>query len=113
MKISKPISGLLLVIGLGTVTVAVYGLPLFISVNASFERSLRICSVLFLFGAWAGIVSLTERRPWRHWTNATLFTLLGFYTAETLNNPSTTTLQFILFVCFAVGYFGDKWIQGL
>jgi hypothetical protein len=69
--------------------------------------------VLFLFGAWAGVVIVTQNRPWCHWTNAVLFTLLGLYTAEILSNPSITNLQIILPVCFVVGFFGDKWIEYL
>lgn len=90
-----------------------YGLPNMLSDNISLERAVRGFSVLFLFGAWSGVVIVTENRPWRHWTNAVLFTLLGFYTAEILSNPSITHLQIILPVCFGVGFFSDKWIQGI
>lgn len=113
MRKTKRARWILAPIAFGLVVAVFYGAPNILFEPGGIWHKLRMVLPLFLFGAWAALVILSE--DWRYGRafHAVTLAAMGLLASEILASPSSIQVAGVVLLCTAAGFFGRTWLKYL
>lgn len=111
MKISRVAKAVILMVSVGGVCAVFYGLSE--ALFSDWRHGWRPLVVFFLFGAWAGLLMITEHLSWRRPLHAIVVAGFGFFVATALASGTKGQILATIVACAVAGYFGDLRVKHL